>query len=203
MHEQFLKTLRLKLSSSLPGKKAQQKMAPSFRSFKNYADSLRDAAVLILLYPKKDQIYTVLIKRNVYNGPHSGQISLPGGGCEPADKSLEYTALRETQEEIGINADKISIIGRITELIIPVSNFCVHPYIGWLPDVPSYIPDAKEVQFLMEVKLNQFIDTENIKSTIINKEGQSIFTPYYEINGEMIWGATAMILSEFMELVDF
>ncbi len=141
-------TLSTMLRESLPGEAAQNKFSPELREGPSYAEALEDegeqedecrsAAVLILLYPDKDHLRTVFMKRNEYDGPHSGQISFPGGMFEKVDLDLEQTALRETEEEIGVDAGKIDVLGRLTPLFIPVSNFCVTPYVGWITGQPDF-----------------------------------------------------------------
>ena len=187
------------LRQALPGEEAQRKMAPTFRgSFPDQGEPVR-AAVLILLYPVDMETHLVLIKRNVYNGPHSGQVSFPGGAWEVDDLSLEHTAIRETREEIGIQVD-MEILGALTPLHIPVSNFLVSPFVAWMDQQPDFQPDPSQLQYVMEVSLRQLMDAEVLDSEVLYHRGRPVKTPFYRVGQEKVWGATAMILSEFLQL---
>lgn len=188
------------LLSGLPGEKAQNLMAPVFRDpFIHDRDPVR-AAVLILLYPSDEgNPMLVFIKRNEYNGPHSGQVSLPGGAREKGDHSLMQTAVRETREELGIKND-LEILGSLTDLHIRVSNYLVRPYVGCMDQRPAFQPDSSEVQFIIESSLSHMLDPRNRDSEMVYRHGRSIETPFYRVDGEKIWGATAMIMSEFLQL---
>ena len=188
------------LSMKLPGKQAQFRMAPTGRgSFSHAADPVR-AAVLILMYPSNEGTTSlVFIKRNEYDGPHSGQVSLPGGAWEKGDGSIENTAIRETREELGIDGD-IEILGSLSELHIPVSNFLVSPFVGYMDQTPEFHPDESEVQFVIETPLQKLMDPRNQDSETMVSHEQTIEAPFYRIGDEKIWGATAMILSEYLQL---
>ena len=175
-------------------------MAPTFRGvFHHHKDPVR-AAVLFLMYPSEKGVPSlVFIKRNEYDGPHSAQVSLPGGAWEEGDGSIQNTALRETREELGID-DDIEILGSLTELLIPVSNFLVFPFVGCIDHTPVFHPDNSEVQFIIETPLIGLLDPRNRDSETIFRHGQSIRAPFYRIGKEKIWGATAMMLSEFLQL---
>ena len=174
-------------------------MAPNFRGEFYHDTKPVRAAVLFLLYPVNELIHTVFIKRNEYDGPHSAQVSLPGGAWENRDGSLENTALRETREELGIKED-IEILGSLTKLHIPVSNFLVSPFVGYMDHSPVFRPDKSEVQYIIQTPLSELLDSRNIDSEIVSRNGQSMQVPFYGIGAEKIWGATAMILSEFLQL---
>ena len=154
---------------------------------------------MILLYPSDGEICLVLIKRNEYDGPHSAQVSLPGGAWEAGDGSLENTALRETREELGIDND-IEILGTLSELHIPVSNFLVLPFVGCTGQAPVFIPDASEVQFVIEIPLKELLDPGNRGSDRFERHGSTVVAPFYRVGKEKVWGATAMMLSEFLQL---
>ena len=193
------------LKENLPGLTSQLKMAPSVRfsgnGFTENSDKAVKSAVLFLLIPDLISYSTVLIERNIYPGAHSGQISLPGGKYEQSDLSLEVTALRETHEEIGVSRDKIKILGSLTKLYIPVSNFIIQPFIGLLEDDPVFTPEPKEVQSIIKINLNKLFSKENRKIKTFSRDEHSITAPYYEANGFHIWGATAMILSELGDVL--
>jgi 8-oxo-dGTP pyrophosphatase MutT (NUDIX family) len=189
------------LSAELPGERAQMRMAPAFRGTYAHARDPVPAAVLILMVPFIGEVRLVFIKRNAYDGPHSAQVSFPGGAREPGDQSLGHTAIRETREELGIH-EKIGLLGALTPLHIPVSNYLVTPHVGWMDHCPSFQPDPVEVQFIIEVPVDALLDPVNQGSEIMHRHGQPIVAPYYRAGNEKIWGATAMILSEFLQLAE-
>lgn len=203
--EQVLTHLSDQLEKNLPGEKAQYKMAPDFREIRianaqknknNYIQS----GVLILLYEKFDDLHICFIKRPEYKGPHSGQVSFPGGKFEKGDIDLIHTALRETYEEIGVLHDNVSILGSLSKLKIPVSLMEVLPVVGYSEFPPLFRINSKEVKYLIEVKVNHLLEESNRKEmTLFLSEGQ-LKAPYYAYKNEKIWGATAMMLSEFLEV---
>lgn len=198
----FIKKLSTRLHAVLPGEEAQFLMAPPSR--KKYAEAMQDtnitprlSAVLILIYPEQDSFKTILIQRPEYDGVHSGQIAFPGGKFEQEDISLLTTALRETEEEIGVKVAAQNIIGSLSELYIYPSNFLVTPFIGFLPNKPEFIIDKREVKQCIETNIWLFNDHSIKKETVIKySNGLKIKTPYYDVNGFTVWGATAMIISE-------
>jgi 8-oxo-dGTP pyrophosphatase MutT (NUDIX family) len=202
----FVILLEQRLQKPLPGISAQLKMSSLARLQKllrfSSPDDAKQSSVLILLYPLEDRIGLVLMLRPEYTGVHSGQISLPGGKHEETDESLIYTALREAQEEIGIDPVKVQIIGQLTEMYIPPSNFMVTPVVGYQTSRPHFKMDFKEVAKIIEIRLDDLLDEHNrqMKKMKLSK-GFSLRVPSYFINGNIIWGATAMILSELKEIV--
>ena len=199
-NENFIEELKSMLVKDLPGAEAQYRMAPDVR-LEDTDSKYRNAAVMILLFSRNHQICTVLMKRSEYPGAHSKQISFPGGKYEEQDRDLHETALRETREELGIDHKQIQLLGELSPLNIPVSGIKVLPVVGYYPGSPEFHPDHGEVQFLIETSLEDILlpDTrqENIK-TILCK---LVRVPYYNIGGNQVWGATAMILSEFLEII--
>ena len=163
-------------------------------------DAPRQAAVMILLYPEGEQVYTVFIKRNEYPGVHSGQISFPGGMYEDPDRTLERTAIRETAEETGIDQELVEVLGSLTPLYIPISNFRVTPFVGWCGITPRFDPDGTEVQYLVTTPVADLLDPQNLRKGVWVRNEAEMEAPYLSIRKEMIWGATAMMLSEFIEL---
>ena len=174
-------------------------MAPSSRGSSFSVEPPVPAAVLVLFYPSGQETRLVLIKRNTYEGPHSAQVSFPGGSWEPEDQSLEETALRETREELGIQG-KIEVLGALTPLHIPVSNYQVHPFVGWMGQVPGFRPDPSEVQYVIEATLSLLQDPSQRGSDREFRQGISVEVPFYRVGKEKIWGATAMMLSEILQL---
>lgn len=190
------------LSGPLPGAPAQQQMAPEMRTAFKHDVNCRSAAVLILLFPEAGILHTLFMKRNEYDGPHSGQISFPGGMYEEKDLDLMETALRETCEETGVFTEDIKVLGKLTPLFIQVSNFCVTPYVAWVSERPIFKPDSTEVQYLLTPSLDELADPGNHYKETLHRHGYDILTPFIQIEEEIIWGATAMILSEFMALIE-
>jgi len=200
MFKNYINSLNDALKKTLPGVKAQNKMAPVKHLYNTtFSKESIDAAVLLLLYPKNNNIYTLLIQRPIYNGQHSGQISFPGGKYETFDKSFKQTALRETYEEIGVTSSEISIIGNLSQLYIPVSNYKIYPFVGYSLKQPKFKPN-REVDKLLEIDIFSFSESniQIMKETSYN--GSTFNAPVYRINNYDIWGATAMIISEFSEI---
>ena len=160
----------------------------------------KTASVLILFYPdSKNNTRLVLILRNKYKGVHSNQISFPGGKVDKIDKSLKDTALRETQEEIGLNKDSISIVGELSSVYIPPSNFNVYPFIGYCDYTPKFVPDSKEVSLILSPKLDYILNMDIIESVVeLNNSKQKV--PSYLIDNHILWGATAIMIHEFVLL---
>lgn len=155
-----------------------------------------------MVYPSAGVPTTALIVRPEYEGVHSGQLALPGGRFEEPDESLEMTALRETLEEVGVEVPRTQVIGQLTPIYIPVSNFLVQPFVAVLDQRPVFIPDPAEVGDVLEVPLGLFLQPEikTTKSIRIN-ETANIIAPCYMINEHILWGATAMMFSEFEALI--
>lgn len=203
MQELNKSKLRSLLEGKLPGKEAQFKMAPESRPSISHDKNCRNAAVLLMFFKEENMLKTVFMRRNEYDGPHSGQISLPGGMRERSDSDLSITALRETEEETGVISSQIEIVGKLSPLYIPISRFCVHPYLGWFEGSPQFKPDKTEVQYLFYPEVREFSDPKNCKYGTINHRTGTIETPYYSIQNEIVWGATAMIMSEFTSLIGY
>jgi 8-oxo-dGTP pyrophosphatase MutT (NUDIX family) len=190
----------------LPGEHFHYQLAPLFRQDELKALDYRDknpnyAAVLSLLYPKKGKTYMALILRKTYKGVHSNQVGFPGGRLEEQDENLMQTALRETEEEVGVPAHKIEIIKPLTELYIPPSNFLVYPFLGVLDEEPNFYLQESEVEALIEVPLSVCLDEASFcTETIDASYAKGIEVPAYNFNDNVVWGATAMIISEIREL---
>lgn len=165
----------------------------------------RQAAVMANLFIKNDEWHVVMIERNPNdNDRHGGQISFPGGKHEPSDATMLDTALREAEEEVGIPKKAIQVLGSLTELYIPVSNFQVHPFVGYLDLPPEYIIQAAEVQSILEVPLSIFQNESFRKLTDIRISPTLTLknVPFYDVGGKILWGATAMIMSELVEIME-
>jgi 8-oxo-dGTP pyrophosphatase MutT (NUDIX family) len=208
MFDQFIAHVKHRIQEPLPGAEAQYKMAPigrktaqEYLAKQNIKPKI--GCVMILLYPSDDKIMIPLTLRSTYDGTHSGQVSFPGGKHDEADTDLSHTALRETEEELGIQKSSIVLIGKLTDLYIPPSNFLVHPFLGYCNTKPSFKKNEREVAEILEVETNRLADKSIIKQKkIYNKTfGWTVNTPYYEIANQTVWGATAMIISELNELI--
>ncbi|WP_113922849.1 NUDIX hydrolase [Cognataquiflexum aquatile] len=191
------------LQDPLPGRLGHISMLPQPIDEKRFSvrDDHRKGAVLMLFYPEGNGSFVPFIKRPEYPGVHSGQIAFPGGKWEPEDADLSVTALREAEEEIGVYAEKVTLLGKLSDVYIPPSNFLVSPYIGFIAEKPDFNPQATEVERIISCPLPVLLDKENRKLTQIKgSSGLSFEAPYFDIENEVVWGATAMMLGEFTYL---
>jgi 8-oxo-dGTP pyrophosphatase MutT (NUDIX family) len=194
--------VRAAMRGPLPGLKAQITMAPRPRPFSPPPGvEPRQAGVLLLLYPIHDVLHLVLTVRTPDLNHHSGQVSLPGGGWEAGDASLQETALREAQEEIGIVTDELELLGPLTPIYVPPSNNIVHPFVTYVPQRPDFHPDLKEVAELLDVPLHLLLDPATRREEDWTWRGAPLHVPFYAVGGHKVWGATAIILAEFMALL--
>ncbi|MFO7617903.1 MAG: CoA pyrophosphatase [Bacteroidales bacterium] len=195
--------LKQALEGKLPGREAQIRMSPTLRpagQIQFDGSAFKPSGVLILLFPGPEGLSTIFIERSS-NGPHGGQVSLPGGKQENGDPDLVHTALREAEEEIGVEGGNLEIIGNLTPLYVPHSNYCIQPVVAWSPVEPQLRINRDEVEEPVIVSLDQLFRTENRKTMTFNHNGTVITAPYYDASGHCVWGATAMIISELEELV--
>lgn len=192
------------LQDPLPGTAQQYAMAPVSRSLFSSeeirARNPRVAAVLAAFVWKNDGPHLVLIKRQEYPGAHSGQISFPGGRLEQGE-TLEMAALRETHEEIGVPSSEIRVLGALTDLYIPVSNFQVFPFIGLFEKQPIYQPDQVEVNSVLEIPFTHFTDPRNRVEREVKGRTYQLKVPAYTVGEDIIWGATAMMISELTAML--
>lgn len=190
---------RIKLGDELPGLKAQLKAAPPYRPMditEIELRSARKAAVLLLLVPSETEGWElVFILRAQYDGVHSNQIGLPGGEVDEIDNGLLDTALRECVEEIGVEVAKENVLGALTELYIPPSKFLVQPFVALLDYRPRFIPEVTEVADVLTIGLGELIDG----GVWSRYEIKGIQVPGFELKGNVVWGATAMMIAEFIE----
>lgn len=192
----------------LPGEVVQFKMAPMERlqELKRIArdkETAKRAGVLSLFYPSENfETRLILILRKTYLGVHSAQVGFPGGKLEEYDTSIQDAALRETEEEVGISRETISVLKKLTEIYIPPSNFFVQPFLGITTESPKFIPQEEEVEALIEVALHDFMNDANIiTKTLSTSYAHNIEVPAFHLNGHVVWGATAMMLNEVRELL--
>ena len=202
---EFREALEARLKLPLPGSAAQDAMSSRARlPLQSYLDKhpdYRTSAVMMLLYPVQGEMHTMIIKRPSYDGIHSGQLALPGGKKEQ-DETPVQTAIRETLEEVGVTVSPDEIVGDLTPLYIPPSNFLVHPFVAWLSHAPTYMIDEREVDIVMQVPLTMFLD-ESLKSRRRIHIGTNTFidAPCFLVQNETLWGATAMIFAELESLL--
>lgn len=193
---------------ALPGEAAHHKLAPlrRIRELENIdidSKNPNNAGVMAVFYPgAAHNTQLVLILRKTYQGVHSNQIGFPGGRSEEVDKNLKYTALRETEEEVGIPRNEVQVIRKLTKLYIPPSNFWVQPYMGLLENTPKLVPQPEEVERIIEVDLDDFMDANSLITTRLSTfYAKDIEVPAFQLKGHIVWGATGMMLNEIRELL--
>ncbi len=165
-------------------------------------NTVRQSSVMVMLYEKEGEVYFPLIQRPEYDGTHSGQIALPGGKKDPEDTDVIETALRETFEEIGIEREKIEVLGLLSPVFIPPSGFLVNVVIGYCKDKPTFVPSPYEVAALIEFPLRVLSEPYAIEERkVVSSINWQMKAPGYVYDGRFVWGATAMILTELRELV--
>lgn len=193
------------LAAPRPGFAAQARMSPQPRPGAIPPPPPRhppkEAGVLVLLYPKNDELYFVLTRRTETVAMHKGQVSLPGGAREGTER-LDETARRETSEELGIDPTNIEILGPpLTPLYIPVSGFWVTAFVGYWGDKPRFVPEPEEVIELIQTPLAALLDESSIEEEVWEIRGERVRVPFFLLRGNKVWGATAMMLSEFAAML--
>ncbi|SFD19940.1 NUDIX hydrolase [Algibacter pectinivorans] len=206
--EEFLKSVSKIKNIPLPAEASHFKMVPEFRQevLKEQGKAIKkakQAGVLALFYPDKfENTKFVLILRNTYKGVHSAQIAFPGGKLEKEDATLQDTALREALEEVGVPTETVKIVKKISQVYIPPSNFYVHPFIGITTNTPQFVKQDDEVEAVIEVDLEHFLDE---RALVLKKVKTSysveVEVPAFKLNDYIVWGATAMMLSEIKDLL--
>lgn len=203
--KQIVKVLKM----PLPGETAQLKMAPIERLLElkqkaKNANNSKKAGVLALFYPSNtNETHLILILRKTYNGVHSAQVGFPGGKYEDEDIDIQATAIRETEEEVGVHRSAVEIIKKLTEIYIPPSNFFVQPYLAITRQQPKFVAQEDEVEALIEVPLAHFLSEDCIVSKKLSTSyANDIEVPAFLLNGYIVWGATAMMLNEIRELLN-
>jgi 8-oxo-dGTP pyrophosphatase MutT (NUDIX family) len=197
-------TLRARLAGTLPGLEAQRRFMPTppRTGWKpgEFPSDARIAAGLLLLYPGAGGPSIPLTVRASHLRRHAGQISLPGGATD-AGETLVQAALREAHEEIGVDPSRVRVLGELTPVHVLVSGFTLHPVVGIADEQPEFRPAAHEVEEVLEVSIADLQDASNIRQGVRTREGVAIEYPYFDLGGSHVWGATAMILGEFICLL--
>ena len=206
--QDFLKRSTNLRKIALPGEEAHYKLAPLLRLNElkniNIDEKIpKYAAVLAVFYPDEKQMTRfVLILRKTYKGVHSNQVGFPGGRIEDEDEDLMATALRETEEEVGIPRNEVEVLRELTKLYIPPSNFWVQPYVGIMQKTPQLIPQEDEVEAVLEIALSDFLsDSCLTRQTLSTSYAENIDVPAFILNEHVVWGATAMMLSELKDIL--
>lgn len=200
----FKSFLGEQLLTDLPGKLAHQEAAPYRKvDYDNLdLDTVKKSGVLILFYKKEEETHLVLIQRPIYNGTHSGQIAFPGGKVEDSDIDIVHTALREANEEVGVEMNDIEVLGQLSDVYIPVSNFLVTPVVGVINYTPRFIPQQREVAEIIELRIGHLTEVERLHLNKIKlSNGLQMEVPTFEFNRKIIWGATALMLNELRYLL--
>ncbi|WP_179006769.1 NUDIX hydrolase [Winogradskyella forsetii] len=205
----FLESVVKIKNLELSGEDSHAKMSPPYRlelaeKMKSKSETARKAAVMALFYPNtNDETYLVLILRKTYRGVHSAQIGFPGGKYEDEDQNdLMQTAIRETEEEIGVSRMHIDVLKKMSPIYIPPSNFMVHPYIGISKEYLIFTKQDEEVEAVIEVKLKDFLsDSNTLTATVPTSFDVEVDVPAFKFNNHIVWGATAMMLGEIKDLL--
>ena len=198
------RSLRVRLAETLPGVQAQLKFAPTpprpdWRAG-HFPPDTRTAAALLLLYPRENDVAIPLTIRASGLARHAGQISLPGGATDEGE-TLSEAALREAAEEVGVDPASVRILGELTPVHVVVSGFTLHPIIGVTDERPAFVAAPGEVDEILEVSLDDLRDASRIGRDIRIREGVAVEWPYFDLLGHQVWGATAMVLGEFICLI--
>ncbi len=196
--------LRQSLQQGLPGWKAHQVMATQVheQARRQPPQNSRKAGVLMLLYPHAGHWWIPLILRPNYPGIHSGQMALPGGKVEDVDADIVATALRETHEEIGVQVQREQVLGILSDIYIPPSNISVTPVLALIEEVPAYLPDPGEVAEVVDIRLKDLKNPTNLSVREVGWINRApLRAPAFKIKERIIWGATAMMLSEFLHIL--
>lgn len=200
----WLDSLASRLSGPKPGIISQLKMVPDHRrhekTYQEIGDSCHKAGVLLLLYPWQGRLHIVLTRRTAKVAQHQAQISFPGGHQDSHESLLE-TALREAEEELSVPPSSVHVLGELTPLYVPPSNYCIYPMVAIAVSRPDFRPSPDEVAEVIEVPLDHLLNTKNVRREVWPLRGLDVSVPFYSFQDHKIWGATAMIMAELLDLI--
>ncbi len=204
--DELTRFLEKRVKLPMPGDLAHQRMKPKMADGAplrlKHTTPPRKGGVLILLYEENDEVRFPLIQRPTYEGIHSGQMALPGGRFELGDRDLIDTALREANEEIGVDATNIEVLGNLSEFFVAASNYMVLPVVGKINYRPSFLPEPREVEEIVTPTIQQLVIPDNAREKEMTvRNGFRMLCPYYDLEDRVVWGATAMMLSELVEIL--
>lgn len=208
MDPQIIDRIKLALQGDLPGEAAHSRMMsynrPVAKEARTFDVPPRESAVMFLLFPENNELCTLFMLRPDNQGVHSGQLSFPGGKKEEADLTHLHTALRETEEEMGFDSSTIQILGALSELYIPPSNFLVQPFVGYLESLPPLQPNAQEVKDIISFPLEKLFTPETIghKEITLPHNQLRLKVPIFKVHDYALWGATAMMVAEFKMILE-
>lgn len=201
--DRLIAWLEDRLDRPLPGQAAQRELAPATREEPDFdieRPDCREAAVLVVLYPRDGRPHLALTLRGEAVEDHAGQISFPGGRREGEESYVE-TALREAREEVGLDPDAVRVLGHLSALYIPPTSYCVYPVLAVLAARPDWQPDQREVAEVIEVPIDEFLRAEQPARETWEIRGQPVEVPYFQFENHQVWGATSMMLSELLTLL--
>ena len=205
MFDEYIKELEESLKGTLPAHGAHRKVMNHRKAAHQLDDislNAKQSAVLIHIYPKNEELHIVFIQRPIYDGVHSGQIALPGGKAEEIDLGIEATALREADEELNIKSSDLKVIGKLTPIYVPPSNFMIHPIIGYQESRPNFVIQESEVASYIECKLEYLIGEDKLISSEVIAGGSRMNVKGFQLGEHFVWGATGMMIKEFAEVLD-
>ncbi len=201
----FYRLLNDGISWGLPGRPVQDILSPApdpgVHQGVREGFSPRESGILLCVYPNVGGWELCFIRRPRYDGVHSHQVAFPGGGMEKQDGSIIDTALREAAEEVNIPREKVQVVGLLSQLYVPVSNYMITPVVGMLKERPHFVPQPGEVEYILEVPVTALLDSTVSVKTFCTGDRRRVTAPCFQVNNTFIWGATAMILNEFITLI--
>lgn len=206
-HAALLQRVRQRLADPLPGHDDFRELSgyqrPDLASVMRQVPPPKESAVLVLLYPSAGELHTMLMLRPAYDGVHSGQVGFPGGHREPGDADIIATALREFQEETGAESARFEVLGTLTPVYIPPSRALVTPVLAYAPQLGELRPDPREVAALIPAAIEHLLRDDILKRTrlFVSILQREVDVPYWDVDGHVVWGATALMIAELRKLI--